>query len=66
MYLDCVRHIEAAALGVSDVQPGMASSIVKQVPQLFIIDLQQLYLDLVLTLQSAKVPMNIDIQIMKQ
>lgn len=51
VYLDCLRHIEPAALSVPDVQPGMASSVVKQVPQLFIVDFKQLHLDLILTLQ---------------
>lgn len=50
MYLNCIRHIEATALSVSDVQPGMTSGVVQQVPQLFIVNFQQLHLDLVLTL----------------
>jgi hypothetical protein len=50
-YLDGIRHIEAAALSVPDVQPSVAAAVVKQITQLLIVDLQQLHLDLILTLQ---------------
>ena len=50
-YLNGIRHIEAAALSVPDVQPGVAAAVVKQITQLLIVDFQQLHLDLILTLQ---------------
>ena len=31
-YLDGIRHIEAAALCVPDVQPGVTAAVVQQVP----------------------------------
>ncbi len=38
-YLDGIRHIEAAALSVPDVQPSVAAAVVKQITQLLIVDL---------------------------
>lgn len=51
-YLDGIRHIEATALSVPDVQPSVAAAVVKQITQLLIVDLQQLHLNLILTLQQ--------------
>ena len=48
--LNGVRNIEPTAFCVTYVQPGMALCVVQQVPQLLIVDLQQLDLNLVLTL----------------
>ncbi len=38
-YLDGIRHIEAAALSVPDVQPRVATAVVKQITELLIVDL---------------------------